>query len=144
MKNSLTPEKNVGNTANLIIFLGILYTGLSIASLTGCGYLSSRGYGITSVIIGCIIVGLGYSTRYGCNVSLYSATLLFAALALYFAYNFFANHSMSSILRSGLCIWASSRLVRSIPQMKILKEKGSAPDRESRYKSFFIKRLRQK
>ncbi|MDR4503368.1 MAG: hypothetical protein MRK01_01075 [Candidatus Scalindua sp.] len=144
MKNSQTPEKNVGNAANLIIFLGILYTCLSIASISGCSYLASRGYGITSIIIGSTIVGSGYGTRYGSNISLYSATFLFGTLALYFTYTFFINPAMSPILRSGLCIWAGSRLVRVFPEMKMLKETGSSPDKESRYKSFFLKRTRQK
>ncbi|NOG82884.1 MAG: hypothetical protein D8M57_05955 [Candidatus Scalindua sp. AMX11] len=139
MKKNLTPEKNVGNTANLIIFLGILYTSLSIASLVGCHYLSSRGYGITSVTIGCTIVALGYGTRYGSDRSLYAATFIFGALALYFAYTFFISHTVSPLLRSGLCIWACSRFVRTIPEMKRVKETGSSPDKESRYKSFFIK-----
>lgn len=144
MKKNQTPEKIVGSTANLIIFLGILYTCLSVASLSGCNYLSSRGYGITTVLIGCTIVGLGYGTRYGSNASLYTATFLFGSLALYFAYTFFLNPDVSPILRSGLCIWASSRLVRTVREMKVLKETGSSPDKESRYKSFFLKKTGQK
>ncbi|MCP5007004.1 MAG: hypothetical protein GY941_24105 [Planctomycetes bacterium] len=144
MKINKTPEKKVGDTANLIIFLGILYTCLSIASISGCSYLSLRGYGVTSIIIGCIIVGLGYGTRYGSNTALFTATILFGTLALYFAYTFFSNNAVSLILRSGLCIWAVSRLVRAMSEMKILKETGSSPDKDSRYKSFFIRMGQQK
>ncbi|MDR4498838.1 MAG: hypothetical protein MRK02_13110 [Candidatus Scalindua sp.] len=141
MKSKHTPEKRVGNTANLIIFLGILYMSLSIASLTGCTSLALRGYGTKSIIIGFIIVGLGYGIRYGNKASLYSATVLFGALALYFGYTFFLTHTTSSVLRSVLCMWAVTRLVRTIPEIILLKERGSSPDRNSRYKSFFIKRI---
>ena len=141
MKNRQTPEKRVGNTANLTIFLGILYTSLSIASISGCTSLALRGYGTRSIIIGFVIVGLGYGIRYGSKVSLYSSTVLFGILALYFAYTFFMNNTMSPVLRSILCMWAVSRLVRTIPEMMRLKETGSSPDRNSRYKSLFMKRL---
>jgi len=141
MKNKHSPEKRVGNTANLTIFLGILYTSLSIVSITGCTSLALRGYGTRSIIIGFIIVGLGYGIRYGNKASLYSATVLFGALALYFVYTFFLNNTMSSVLRSILCIWAVSRLLKTVPEMTLLKETGSSPDRNSRYKTFFLKRI---
>ncbi|MBC8550765.1 MAG: hypothetical protein H8D23_14065 [Candidatus Brocadiales bacterium] len=64
-KDKLTPEKSVGLTANLTIFLGILYTSLSIAAIAGIASLSTRGYGVKSIVIGCVIIGLGST---GCGL----------------------------------------------------------------------------
>ncbi len=139
-----TPEKMVGRTANLTIFLGILYTSLSIVSVSGITSLSTRGYGIQSIIIGCTIVGLGYGTRYGSKACLYMATVLFGMLAAYFMYNFLINKSINSIVRFAFSVWAVSTLARAIPVMARLKAKGSSPDRSSRYKDFFLRRTQHK
>ncbi len=139
-----TPEKMVGRTANLTIFLGILYTSLSIVAVSGITSLSTRGYGIQSIIIGCTIVGLGYGTRYGSKACLYMATVLFGMLAAYFMYNFLINKSINSIVRFAFSVWAVSTLTRAIPVMVRLKAKGSSPDRNSRYKDFFLRRMQHK
>ncbi len=134
----------VGRTANLTIFLGILYTSLSIVAVSGITSLSARGYGIQSIIIGCTIVGLGYGTRYGSKACLYMATVLFGMLAAYFMYNFLINKSINSIVRFAFSVWAVSTLTRAIPIMVRLKTKGSSPDRSSRYKDFFLRRTQHK
>jgi len=143
-KNILTPEEMVGRTANLTIFLGILYTSLSIAAVSGITSLSTRGYGVQSIIIGCTIVGLGYGIRYGSKVCLYMATVLFGMLAAYFMYNFLINKSINSIVRFTFSVWAVSTLARTIPAMAWLKAYGSSPDRSSRYKDFFLRRTQHK
>ncbi len=143
-KNKLSPEKMVGRTANLTIFLGILYTSLSIAAISGITSLSTRGYGIKSVFIGCSIVGLGYGIRYGSKICLYIATAFFGMLAVYFMYNFLINKSTNSIVRFAFSVWAVSTLTRAIPVMVRLKAKGSSPDRSSRYKDFFLRRTQHK
>ena len=143
-KNKHTPEKMVGRTANLTIFLGILYTSLSIVAVSGITSLSTRGYGIQSIIIGCTIVGLGYGTRYGSKACLYMATVLFGMLAAYFMYNFLINKSINSIVRFAFSVWAVSKLTGTIPVMTRLKAKGSSPDRSSRYKDFFLRRTQHK
>ena len=142
--NKYTPEKMVGRTANLTIFLGILYTGLSIVAVSGVTSLSTRGYGIQSIIAGCTIVGLGYGTRYGSKACLYIATVLFGMLAAYFMYNFLINKSINSIVRFAFSVWAVSTLTRAIPVMAELKAKGASPDRSSRYKDFFLRRTQHK
>ncbi len=142
--NKLLPEKLVGRTANLTIFLGILYTSLSIAAISGITSLSSRGYGIKSVFIGCSIVGLGYGIRYGSKMCLYIATAFFVMLAVYFMYNFLVNKSTGSIVRFAFSVWASTTLARTIPVMIGLKAAGSSPDRSNRYRDFFLRRIQNK
>ncbi len=140
-RDKLTPEKRVGLTANLTIFLGILYTGLSIAAISGIASLSTRGYGIKSIILGCVIIGLGYGTRYGSKACLYIATVFFGMLAAYFMYNFLLSKSVNPIVRFAFSIWAVSTLARTIPAMIRLKAAGSSPDRSNRYRDFFLKRI---
>ncbi len=139
-----TPERMVGRTANLTIFLGILYTSLSIVAVSGVTSLSTREYGIQSIIVGCTIVGLGYGTRYGSKACLYISTVLFGMLAAYFMYNFLINKSINSIVRFAFSVWAVSTLTRAIPVMAELKAKGASPDRSSRYKDFFLRRTQHK
>ena len=143
-KDKLTPEKRVGLTANLTIFLGILYTSLSVAAISGFTSLAARGYGIESIIIGCVIIGLGYGTRYGSKTCLYIATVFFGLLAAYFMYNFLLSKSISPIVRFAFSIWAASTLARTIPAMIRLKAAGSLPDRSNRYRDFFLKRIQNK
>ncbi|WP_096894393.1 hypothetical protein [Candidatus Scalindua japonica] len=141
-RDKLTPEKRVGLTANLTIFLGILYTSLSIAAISGIASLSTRGYGINSIVIGCVIIGLGYGTRYGSKTCLYFATVFFGLLAAYFMYNFLLNRSISPIVRFTFSIWAARTLARTIPAMAALKAAGSLPDRGNRYRDFFLRRMK--
>lgn len=143
-KDKLTPEKRVGLTANLTIFLGILYTSLSIAAIAGIATLSTRGYGLKSIIIGCVIIGLGYGVRYGSKMCLYIATVFFGLLAAYFMYNFLLSKSINPIVRFVFSIWATSTLARTIPTMIRLKAAGSSPDRSNRYRDFFLKRIQNK
>ncbi len=142
--DKLTSEKRVGLTANLTIFLGILYTSLSIAAISGIASLSTRGYGTKSIVIGCVIIGLGYGTRYGSKTCLYLATILFGLLAAYFMYNFLLSKSISPIVRFAFSIWAASTLARTIPTMIRLTATGSSPDRSNRYRDFFLKRIQNK
>ncbi len=143
-RKKLTPEKRVGRTANLTIFLGILYTGLSIASVSGITSLSSRGYGLKSIITGCTIVGLGYGIRYGSKTCLYVVTVFFGTLAVYFMYNFMINKTVNSIVRFTFSVWALGTLACAIPAMISLKTTGSSPDRNSRYKDFFLRRIQHR
>ncbi len=143
-RDKLTPEKRVGLTANLTIFLGILYTSLSIAAISGIDSLSTRGYGIKSIAIGCVIIGLGYGIRYGSKTCLYLATVFFGLLSAYFMYNVLLSKSISPIVRFVFSIWAASTLARTIPAMIRLKAVGSLPDRSNKYRDFFLKRIQNK
>ena len=143
-KGKLTSEKRVGLTANLTIFLGILYTSLSIAAISGIVSLSARGYGTKSIIIWCIIIGLGYGIRYGSKTCLYIATVFFGLLAAYFMYNFLLSKSINPIVRFAFSVWATRTLAMTIPVMIRLKAAGSSPDRSNRYRDFFFKRIQNK
>ncbi len=143
-RDKLTPEKRVGLTANLTIFLGILYTSLSIVAILGIASLSTRGYGTKSIAMGCVIIGLGYGTRYGSKTCLYLATVFFGLLAAYFMHNFLLGKSISPIVRFAFSIWATRTLAMTIPAMIRLKAAGSLPDRSNRYRDFFLERIQNK
>ncbi len=136
----MTPEKRVGKTANLLIFLGILYSSLSILAFTGCGFFGGQGYGVLTLLIGLSVVGLGYAIRYGQMKCLVIATGIFGAAAIYFIICVMGNFKPYWIIRLSLCVWVLSSLARSIPAMITLKETGSRPDRSSKYKTFFLRR----
>jgi len=143
MKENCSQGKLVGKTANLIIFIGILYTFLSILSLVVCSFFTERGYGIKSLIIGLFIISLGYGIRYGYMPSLYAATTLFSAAAIYFIF-LVLDGQYIIIIRLMLCLWVLSLTVRSIPAMFKLKAEGLSPDRNSKYKDFFLRRNKNK
>lgn len=141
MKKKQTSEKRVGKTANLIIFLGILYSSISILAITVCSFFIERGYGIKSLIIGLIVIGLGYGIRYGKMSCLYFTTGLFTAVSIYYLYTIIAGRHII-IIRFLFCVWAISSLAMAIPAMVKLKAAGNSPDRNSRYKDFFLRRKR--
>ncbi|MGR3317894.1 MAG: hypothetical protein ACUZ8O_05385 [Candidatus Anammoxibacter sp.] len=140
MKRLKTPEIKVGKTANLIIFLGILYSSISLLALTVCHFFMQRGYGVTSLIIGMIIISLGYGIRYGKTACLYAAAGIFAAVSAYFLFNIITGRNIYVITRLIFSLWALSSLARAIPSMIKLKAAGSSPDRNSKYKDFFLRR----
>ena len=140
MKRPKTPEIKVGKTANLIIFIGILYSSMSLLALTVCHFFMERGYGVTSLIIGMIIISLGYGIRYGKTKCLYATTGIFAVVSMYFIFNIITGRNVFVITRLIFSIWALSSLARSIPTMIKLKAAGSSPDRNSKYKDFFLRR----
>ena len=140
MKKRITPEKRVGNTANLMIFLGILYSSLSILAFTGCDFFNGRGYGVVTLIIAISVIGLGYAIRFGSQTCLYVATGIFTAAAVYFIFVFLSGKSFFTLIRLSLCLLVLSSLGRSIPAMIKLKATGSDPDRSSKYKNFFLRR----
>ncbi|MGR3219853.1 MAG: hypothetical protein ACUZ8H_08565 [Candidatus Anammoxibacter sp.] len=143
MKRIKTPEIKVGKTANLIIFIGILYSILSLLALTVCHFFMQRGYGVTSLIIGIIIIALGYGIRYGKTTCLYAATGIFTAVSAYFLFNIIIGRHVFMSVRLVFSIWVLSSLVRAIPKMIKLKAAGSSPDRNSKYKDFFLRRKKK-
>ena len=56
-------------TANLVIFLGILYT---VLHLLGCIRLL-HGYHLSGLVVALGLLGFGYGIRYGSSVCLYAA-----------------------------------------------------------------------
>ncbi len=144
MGKRLSPEKRVGKTANLLIFLGILYSSISILGFTGCVFFSGRGYGVVSLIIALIVVVMGYTIRYGVIKCLYAATGLFTILTIYFILKFVNSMEFFWGIRLGLSGWALSSIIIVIPDMIKLKANGSMPDRNSKYKDFFLRRKSSK
>lgn len=142
MGYTTTPEIKVGKTANLLIFLGILYSSLSAFSFVGCGFFAGRGYGVISLLIGLTVISMGYFIRYGVAMCLYIAAGIFACATIYFIIKIIFGFEFYWTLRLCLSGWVLSSLLRSIPAMMELKETGSMPDRNSKYKDFFLRRKR--
>ena len=140
MKHLKTPEIKVGKTANLIIFIGILYSSLSLLALTVCNFFMEKGYGVTSLIIGMVIIGLGYGIRFGKTSCMYATAGIFTAVSAYYIFNIITGSHTTVIIRLIFSLWALSSIARSIPAMIKLKAAGSTPDRNSKYKEFFLRR----
>jgi hypothetical protein len=136
----MTPEQRVGRTANLMIFLGILYTVLSLAALLGSAAMRARGFGLTGLIGALVVIGLGYGIRYGSAACLYAATGLFVGFTSYALVRLIAAPGVFPALRLALSGLALYGLGRSIPAMRTLKQTGSPPVQSSRYGDFFLRR----
>jgi hypothetical protein len=136
----MTPEQRVGRTANLMIFLGILYTLLSLAALLGSAAMRARGFGLTGLIVALAVIGLGYGIRYGSVACLYAATGLFVGFTGYVLVRLIPAPGVFPALRLALSGLALYGLGRSIPAMRTLKQTGSTPVQSSRYGDFFLRR----
>ena len=139
----MTPEVRVGQTANLIIFLGILYSGIHLVALLGNTRLASRSFGVPGLLIALGVIGLGYGIRYSSSICLYAATAIFAALNLYSLIHLVTAPTVILAIRSLLSALALYGLCRSIPAMRILKATGTLPLRTSRYGDFFLRRWKK-
>ena len=139
----MTPEQHAGKTANLIIFLGILYSALNLVALLGNTALARRGYGLPGLGIALVILGLGYGIRYGSMACLYTATGLFGLLAGASLVLCAWHRVWYLALRAILSGWAWFVLWRTVPAMRVLRQTGSTPVKTSRYGEFFLRRWRQ-
>ena len=139
----MTPEQRVGRIANLMIFLGILYTLLSLAALFGSVAMRARGFGSTGLIVALAVIGLGYGIRYGSSACLYAATGLFVGFTGYALVRLVPAPGAFPALRLALSGLALYGLGRSIPAMRTLKQTGSAPVQSSRYGNFFLRRWKK-
>jgi hypothetical protein len=136
----MTPEAKVGKTANLVIFLGILYTGVNLIGLIR-GKTALAGWRGPAVLAGTLgIVALGYGIRYGSAACLHAARGVFVVLLGYFAYSLATLPAWRPAVRLVLSSWAGWRLSRTIPAMRLLHQTGSQPLGTSRYKEFFVRR----
>src|SRR5712692_2634636 len=136
----LTPAQRLGMTANLVIFLGILYTVLHLAGFLGL----LRGYRLPGLVVALAILGLGYGIRYGSSACLYAATGIFVGLGLYFSVLVVSAWTPYSMLRLVLSIWACWRLSCAIPTMRILQREQVFPLPMSRYGERFLRQVRQR
>lgn len=132
--------KSVGKVANLVIFLGILGIILSILALTISQGLVQRGYGFTYIILGFLMMGLGYGIRYRNKCCLYGALGLFFGLSLYFLFLLLSHYTAYFMVRLILCSWVFFRLVQSVSFMQTLIQTNTFPDRSNCFLKFFTKR----
>jgi hypothetical protein len=133
----MTPEESVGKTANVVIFLGILYAALAIVMLLR--RIDATANWLTlGMALG--VIGLGYGIRYGNSICLYVTTGLFGLFVAYFGYTTGLFKALRPALRLILSCWALLGLCRAIPAMHTLKQAHSKPINTSRYGEFFLRR----
>lgn len=131
-----TPVQRLSRTANLVIFLGLLYTALH--GLGGLGVL--RGYGWPGLVFALSAAGLGYGVRYGSFLCLVLVTGLGAGIALDSGLRVLLDWTPGSLLRLGLSTWACWRLARAIPLMWRLRHEPVFPLPMSRYGERWLRR----
>jgi hypothetical protein len=127
-------------TANLVIFLGLLYTVLHLLGFLGLLY----GYRLPGLVIALSLLGLGYGIRYGSSACLYAAMALFAGLSLYFGVLVVAGWALYHMLRLALSVWAFWRLYCAIPDMKLLRQEQAFPLPMSRYGALFLRQVQRR
>ncbi len=134
----MTPEERVGKTANVVIFLGILYAVLAIVMILRGAETATHS--LFTLGMSLAVIGLGYGIRYGSMLCLYLTTSLFGLFIGYFGYTTGMFKTLRPALRLALSCWALLRLCRSIPAMRILQQTHSKPSSSSRYGDFFLRR----
>jgi hypothetical protein len=136
----MTPEVRVGKTANMVIFLGILYAVLSLLAVCTTAEPAPRWYDVVTLTVAMGIVGLGYGIRYGRPGCLYMAIGVFAGLMGYFGYVGVAHGTWRPAIRFLLSGWAVLVLCRALPAMHVLQQTHSQPLQTSRFGEFFLRR----
>jgi hypothetical protein len=136
----MTPEERVGKTANLVIFLGILSTVLSVITLIGRWESTVLLSQIITLGAALGVIALGYGIRYGSRVCLYLTTGLGICLVGYFASTAASLPTVRTVLRLALSVWVLVGLCRAIPAMRILHRTHSRPVSTSRFGEFFLRR----
>jgi len=133
----LSPAQRLGMTANLVIFLGLLYTVLHFLGFLGL----LHGYRLPGLAIALSLLGLGYGIRYGSSACLYGAMAICAGLSLYCGVMVVSGWTPYYMLRLVLSAWAFWRLYRAIPVMRLLQQAQAFPLPMSRYGALFLRRL---
>jgi len=139
----MKPKVRVGQTANLVIFLGILYTVIHLVALLGNADSASRSFGAPGLIVAVVAIGLGYGIRFSSWLCLYVATALCAVLVIYSLIHLMTVPTLPLAIRSALSAMALYKLCRSIPAMRILNATNTPPVRTSRYGDFFLRRWKK-
>ena len=132
-----SPAQRLGRTANLVIFLGLLYTVLHLLGFLGL----LHGYHLPGLVIALGLLGLGYGIRYGSSACLYVAMAVCAGLSLYFGALVVSGRTPYSIMRLVLSAWALWRLCRAIPTMRTLQKGQAFPLPMSRYGALFLRQV---
>ena len=130
--------QRLGRTANLVIFLGLLYTVLHLLGFLGL----LHGYHLSGLAIALGLLGLGYGIRYGSSACLYVAMAVCAGLSLYFGVLVVSGWTPYYMLRLVLSTWACWRLYRAIPAMRLLQQEQAFPLPMSRYGELFLRQVR--
>jgi len=133
-----SPAQRLGRTANLVIFLGLLYTVLHLLGFLGL----LRGYHLPGLVIALGLLGLGYGIRYGSSACLYAAMTVCAGLSLYCGVLVVSAWTPYYMLRLVLSTWACWRLYCAIPAMQLLQQEGAFPLPMSRYGVLFLRQVR--
>lgn len=139
----MTPEQRVGKTANLVIFLGILYTVLSLVALAGNARLAARGFGGLGLGVALSVIALGYGIRYGSTICLYLGIGGFALLSSVLLFKIIRHVTLLQTVRFVLSTWTLSVLCRTVSALRILKHTGSKPVHTSPYGELFLRRWRK-
>ena len=135
-----SPAQRLGRTANLVIFLGLLYTALHLLGFLGL----LHGYRLPGLAIALGLLGLGYGIRYGSSACLYVAMAVCAGLSLYCGALVVSGWTPYSMLRLVCSAWAFWRLYRAIPAMQLLQQEQAFPLPMSRYGAFLLRQVQRR
>ena len=135
-----SPAQRLGRTANLVIFLGLLYTVLHLLGFLGL----LHGYHLPGLVIALGLLGLGYGRRYCRSVCLYAAMTVCVGLSLYCGVLVVSEWTPYYMLRLVLSTWACWRLYCAIPAMQLLQQEGAFPLPMSRYGTLFLRQVRRR
>ena len=136
----MTPAGRVGKTANVVIFLGILYAVMSLVAVFREAGTAQQWYGVVAMAVAVGLVGLGYGVRYGSLGCLYVAIGVFAGLTGYFFAVGVSHGTLRSVVRFLLSGWAVFLLCRALPAMYVLKQTQTKPLQTSRFGELFLRR----
>ena len=144
MSRETTPAERLGRTANLLIFLGLLYSLLHLISWIAPGLLPYQSYGVPGLGMAIGVIGLGYGIRYGSRVCLYIALGTFTILSLWSLVVYVSAGTFAFLVRYVLSTWAFVRLCRAVSIMQSLRHSNVYPLPMSRYGEIFWRRWRQR
>lgn len=144
MPRETTPAERLGRTANLLIFLGLLYSLLHLISWIAPGLLPYQSYGIPGLGIALGVIGLGYGIRYGSRICLHIALGTFTILSLWSLVVYVSSGKFALLVRYVLSAWAFVRLCRAVSIMHSLRHSNVFPLPMSRYGEIFLRRWRQR
>lgn len=136
----MTPAERVGKTANVVIFLGILYAVMSLVVVFREAGTAPQWSSVVAVAVAVGLVGLGYGVRYGSLGCLYVAIGLFVGLMGYFFAVGVSHGTLRSVVRFLLSGWAVFLLCRALPAMYVLKQTQTKPLPTSRFGELFLRR----
>jgi hypothetical protein len=124
----------------VVIFLGILYSVISLVAVLREAGTAQQWYSIVALAVALSVVGLGYGIRSGSAGCLYVATGVFVGLTGYFFAAGVSHGTLRSVVRLLLSGWSVVLLCRAVPAMYVLKQTRTKPLQTSRFGEFFLRR----